>query len=110
MAEKDVVDTFGPVEFFAEMVSEFGPKRTTELAGWCVMIGAIIKDGDGVIEVRDRLMKMGFKRSSVYRATADIKRFRHRLELKRGLTMSMADVLKEINVAGASHSRDFMIQ
>ncbi len=106
MAEQNVIDTYGPVELFSEMFDEFGPQRTAGLVGWAVIIGALAGPGQSLPEIRDRVIALGFAKSSVYRAAADIKRFRQRLEKKRGLRMSMDDVIREISDTALQHRVD----
>ncbi len=109
MAEQNVIDTYGPVELFSEMFDEFGPQRTAGLVGWAVIVGAVAGAGESLPEIRDRLIALGFAKSSVYRAAADIKRFRRRLEKKRGVTMSMDDVIREISDT-SSQKREKVLQ
>lgn len=82
MAQKSVIDTYGPVEFFGELWAEFGSQRATEMVTWMMMFGAT--HGRSHSQMVDRLLTLGFSKSSVYRASADIKRYVKRLYAKRG--------------------------
>lgn len=93
MAEKDVVDTYGPVELYSEMVAEFGARHSVSLVGWMILFGATGRETRaGMVE---RLVASGLSRSAVYRAAADIGRFRERLEKKRGRDVTVQEMAEE---------------
>ncbi len=80
--EKNVIDTYGPPEFFAEVVKEFGASHSVAFVGWMVLFGAT--GGDTRADMVARLVGAGLSKSAVYRAAADIQRLIVRLYGKRG--------------------------
>lgn len=97
-------------EVMSEMYRLFGTRRMMELIGFCVLGGAVTTDEDGPFEVREKLMKMGFGRSTVYRFTDDMKKLVRSLEERRGETIPMSQVLREINSSDTSLMRDFVVK
>jgi hypothetical protein len=92
--EKDVIDTYGAWEFFAEMKNCLGVRRMTEITGWCILFG--LTNAKSRIEARDILIKHGISIAAVYRATQDIEKFRAYLEEKRRQEVTVSDVFEDI--------------
>ena len=104
MAEKTAIDELGDLEFLRKMLDRFGGRRATELFGYAVAVGATRKTMPA--DIVNALVKIGFTRSAVYRALADFRSFAMELEQERGRTMSMSEVLAEINAASVSSRQD----
>lgn len=98
------------MQVVSEMYRLFGTRRMMELLGWGTMIGATVRDGDGPAEVRERLMSMGFSRAAAFRALADLRALSRSLEERRGETVPMSEVLREINASDKSLMRDFVVK
>lgn len=107
MAEKTAVEELGDFEFFKKMIKFFGAKRAAEIFGYAVVMGASHKELPS--ELVAVLVGVGFSKSGVYRAMADIKRFAMKMEQERGRTMPMSEVFAEISATGASHRREVVI-
>ena len=98
------------VEVVSEMYRLFGTRRMMELLGWGTVIGAASRDGDTPADIRERLMKLGFSRAAAYRATADLRDLGRSLEKRRGETVPVSEVLREINAADKSLLGDFVVK
>lgn len=107
MAEKTAVEELSDLEFFSKMLGFFGVKRAVEIFGYAAIIGASRKELPS--EIVAALVAFGFSRAGVYRALADINRFAREVEQERGLTMSMGEVIAEINSADTSRKRDIVL-
>ena len=97
-------------EIMSEMYREFGTRRMLEILGWAVLAGAVMTDDDGPFEVREKLMSMGFSRAAVYRFTGDLKKLVRSLEERRGETIPMSQLMREINSSDASLMGDFVVK
>lgn len=74
----ELIDNMSDAEFFKEFVGFFGLKRALALAGWAVLFGVQgIENGP---DYRAMLEAQGLSRSTAYRASADLRRFREHLE------------------------------
>jgi hypothetical protein len=102
MADKDIFDDVGPVEMYAEMLDEFGTRTAVEMVGWCVLIGAVVREGEGQPELVERLKRLGISKSAVYRAIANLKQLKARIEKKRGRPMSVSEVIQQVASASPS--------
>jgi hypothetical protein len=108
MAGKHILDEVGQFEFLSEMLAVFGPRRTTELFGYCIVMGATGKVLPS--EIVAALVVLGFSKSGVYRALADVRRFVGHLEQKHGRMIPMEQIFIEIGEIGASHNREGVLQ
>ncbi len=104
--ERTVLDDMGGWELFTELVTMFGPQRTTELIGWAFIWG--LTGVEKVSELRKDLEARGMSKSAIYRAAADFKRFREEMERQRGCYVPMEQVLKEITDM-SSHNRETVV-
>lgn len=107
MAEKTAVEELSDFQFLKKLLAFFGVRRATEIFGYAVVMGATGKVLPS--EIVHALVRVGFTRSAVYRALADISRFVVEIERERGRTMSMSEVLAEINAAGVSQKEDIVL-
>lgn len=95
MPKGDVTDNIGTVEFFGEMVDEFGVRGAMALTAWLVAFGAT--GGGTHAQMIKRLIRGGFAKSSVYDASAKIRRFQQRLHDKRRLDPSVAEIAEKVS-------------
>ncbi len=103
--EKDVIDTYGAGEFFAEMLDEFGAAHSVPLVGWMILFGAT--GGETRAERVQRLVSAGLSKSAVYRAASDIERFAERLVDKRGrkpTVKEIAEAAKKVDLSRIGES------
>jgi len=107
MADKTAVEELGDLEFVGKMIKFFGTKRAVELFGYALVMGASGRTLPS--ELVAFLVGVGFSKSGVYRALADIKRFVREVEREGGHTMSMPEVFAEINAAGVSRLRESVV-
>jgi hypothetical protein len=103
--EKHVIDTYGPPEFFTEVIKEFGPAQSVALVGWMILFGAT--GGDNRADMVARLVGAGFSKSSVYRAAADIQRLIVHLYENRGRGDELPNFPDAVvHVANVAHKVD----
>jgi hypothetical protein len=106
MSESNVIDTYGPAEFFSEMIDEFGQTHSALLIGWMVLFGAT--GGDTRADMIARLVGVGFTKTRVYDAANDIQRLTLRLYKKRGCESELPDfAVAAARVAKAAAAVDF---
>ena len=103
MAEKTAIDELGDLEFFRKMLKFFGARRAAEVFGYAFAAAASGQQLPS--EIVAALVSVGFSKSGVYRALADIKRFAMQMEEERGHTMLMSEVLSEISSYVAYNNR-----
>ena len=71
---KHPVCKLGPSIYFGEMKDELGLRRSVQVIGWAVLLNSAIR-GDERLEVaRDRLVKLGFEKTTLWRAVRDLRR------------------------------------
>lgn len=74
----EILDGMSGTEFLREFVGFFGAHRAASLVGWAILWGVQgIENGP---EFRAKLEAEGLSRATVYRASADFRRFRDHLE------------------------------
>jgi len=90
MAEKiQDIDDIPNHEFFIELVKYFGPERAIGLIGWAALF-CLVGVWDGA-SLRKELEDQGFKKSAIYNALADIRRFGDFLEAGGSSTGKRSD-------------------
>ena len=87
-------DTMSPVEFFKEMVSIFGVRRTTDLIGWAVLWGAM--GIDDVSQMRKKMFAEGMSDRAGYRAAADFRKFGDHMMTTYQRKLEMKEIIAEI--------------
>ena len=104
---RDMLRDYGDWELFTELMAFFGPQRTIGLVGWSVIWALTgVKD---VSALRKDLEARGVSKSATYRAVADLKQFHAYLVERRGYSMDMTEVIKEISEL-SSHNREKVLQ
>lgn len=90
----DIVDNMSDREFFDRFVGFFGLKRALSLAGWTILFGvAGIENGP---EYRAMLEAKGLSRSTAYRASADLRRFRDHLEEEYSMQVPFDRIVRKL--------------
>lgn len=107
--QPDIVDQYGDWAFMRELLAFFGVRRTVEVFGYAVVMGLTCRPDDENSVIVDRLVKWGFSRAGVYRTLADIKRFRHYLEEKNGLTIPLSEIIEQFSPENLSRIRDSVV-
>jgi hypothetical protein len=108
MVDKDGLNPSFP-EIMGELYRLFGTRRMVELLGFALLAGATLSETDTALDVRDKLMGMGFSRAAVYRFTGDMKELVKSLE-ERGRSIPMSELLREINSGDTSLMGDFVVK
>jgi hypothetical protein len=83
------IDDIPNHEFFIELVKFFGPERAIGLIGWAALF-CIAGVWDGA-SLRKQLEEQGFKKSAIYNALADIRRFGEFMEAGGSSTGTRSD-------------------
>ena len=87
-------DTMSPVEFFKEMVSIFGVRRTTDLIGWAVLWG--VMGIDDVSKMRKKMFAAGMSDRAGYRAAADFRKFGDHMMTTYQRKLEMKEIIAKI--------------
>lgn len=77
---KSFVDEIPMPEFFQQALEFFGTKGAARVIGWAALLGAVARDGDTMEDMRDRVIALGFSRTSVYDVVVELRLFRDHLE------------------------------
>lgn len=85
---------YGFIEMLSDMRHVFPKQRVMQMFGWMVMFG--VTGGQTKEQMVKRLVALGFGKSSVYDAAADIRRFQDFLREKWGRDVSQADLSKKV--------------
>lgn len=82
----------GDLELTLLMMEMFGTRRSMELVGWAVRWG-LTGEADDIAGARRRLIEEGLGRSSVYRAMADFRLLRERIDATEGGAITMRELV-----------------
>ena len=85
---------YGFIEMLSDMRQVFPKQRVMQMFGWMMLFGAT--GGQTKDQMVKRLMKLGFGKSSVYDAAADIKRYQEFLWEKWGREVSQEQLAKKV--------------
>ena len=85
---------YGFIEMLSDMRQVFPKQRVMQMFGWMVMFGATGEQTKD--QMVKRLVKLGFGKSSVYDAAADIRRFQDFLLDKWGHEVSQEQLSKKV--------------
>ena len=85
---------YGFIEMLSDMRQVFPKQRVMQMFGWMVLFGAT--GGQTKDQMVKRLMKLGFGKSSVYDAAADIKRYQEFLWEKWGREVSQEQLARKV--------------
>ena len=85
---------YGFIEMLSDMRRVFPKQRVMQMFGWMVMFGAT--GGQSKDQMVKRLVSLGFGKSSVYDAAADIRRFQDFLRDKWGHEVSQEQLAKKV--------------
>jgi hypothetical protein len=77
------IDRLSDLELLQALVAFFGMRRTTELLGWSAM-AALCAWPKSPVEFRQELEACGLKKSAMYDALVDIRRFGRYLQEQEG--------------------------
>jgi hypothetical protein len=89
------IDKVGDLELLSTMIEMFGTRRTMELAGWAIRWG-LSGEIDNLKELRERLEAQGLSRRAVYRALADFRLLRERLEATERREITNIELLRRL--------------
>lgn len=94
------IDDVGALEFLSELIDMFGKQRSMELIGWAVIIGAAVDSGiiDHTPSLRRSLEDRGLKKTAIYKAVTDFKRFRDYIESKESKSISISELIGRMNM------------
>lgn len=98
----------GDLELVALMVETFGSRRAMELTGWAVrwwFTGEV----DNIAEARRQLIEQGLGRSSVYRAMADFRTLREKIDASEGGAITMRELVRRL-VSGIPQTGQTVVQ
>lgn len=108
--EADVIDSVGGFKFMSELIKFYGPVHAARFFGWCVLIGASLRERETSARAVERLTKLGFSRSGAYKAIGEIQEFKQHLVDNHaeiyGAKLRIEDMLTEIRNEGMSLSMD----
>lgn len=85
---------YGFIEMLSDMRQVFPKQRVMQMFGWMVLFGAT--GGQTKEQMVKRLVNLGFGKSSVYDAAADIRRFQDFLRNKWGREVSQEELAKKV--------------
>ena len=91
---EDRWERYGFIEMLSDMRQVFPKQRVMQMFGWMVMFGAT--GGQTKDQMVKRLIRLGFGKSSVYDAAADIRRFQEFLRAKWGREVSQEQLAKKV--------------
>jgi len=77
-----------------ELVTLFGARRATELLGWSLLWGAT--GVESVADLRADLEARGLKKSAMYRAAADFRRWKEHLETLEGSALTVGQAIQRL--------------
>jgi hypothetical protein len=90
----DILDNMSDLEFAERFCGFFGLKRALILVGWAVLFGvAGIENGPSY---RAMLEEKGLSRSTAFRASADMKRFRDHLEAEYHMPVPFDRIVRKL--------------
>ncbi len=92
-----IIEKMGPVQFLSLLTRCFPGRRSTELIGWVVLLGAAGLDNGP--KLRHALREAGYSESAFYRALADLRKFGEFVEQEYHAKMSVADLVRKISPA-----------
>jgi len=96
MPERRDLDDVGGVEVVTELFKMFGPKRGAELVGWAVLWG--VSGVQDMKALREDLEARGLSQATAYKALADFRRLRERLEEKEHRPLTMPEIIHRLRV------------
>jgi hypothetical protein len=96
------IDDMSPIEFVRQMNDVFGARRTASLIGWCVIFGAIMREGETPHDLAERLKAAGYGQTAVYEAKRDIERFKLHLQETSIEPLTFGKVLDAIKTVGVA--------
>jgi hypothetical protein len=87
------IDEVGGVKFMQELINKYGAAHAVRFFGWCVAVGAVIREGESLNAAADRLVRLGFAQTSAYRAIKEIKEFQEHLATRIEAPISVHDIV-----------------
>lgn len=98
--DKSWIDDIGGVRWTHELVKVFGAPHAARFFGWCVLLGAAMRENDTQTDAVERLALFGFSRATGYRMLADIREFQKHLKEIVGEEPPLYVVVKRVQSEG----------